>query len=218
MKNNAKKGVISMEIDTFSHEDLMSVIRFLAKEKNISPEDLIFSILKRIDEEKTELSNIMNKISQLDKSDQDKLKIHINDVIERSNQRKNCLSDPKSLQYLSVLDTEELVKTSPKILYINNDKFFVKTWAEATDIFVKRLIDDKYVTKDILPFFNSDKTSKAYINNTNKHQNEKDGVFHKIYDGFYVDIKYNAKYHILNMLRTLNKLSVQHIYDIKIQF
>lgn len=207
-----------MEEKTYSNEALLSVINFLAKEKNILPDDLISNSMKKIDEEKIELSNIMNKISQLDKIDQEKLKLHINEVIERSNKKNIDLLDPKSINYLSGLGAEELVKTSPKVLYINDEKFFVKNWAEATDIFVKRLIDDKYITKDLLPFFNSDKTSKAYINNTDKHQNGKDGFFHKIYDGFYVDIKYNAKYHVLNMFRTLQKLAIQHVYDIKIQF
>lgn len=207
-----------MEDKTYSQEDLVSVIKFLAKEKNILPDELISIIMKKIDEEKLELSNIMDKISQLNKVDQEKLKLHINDIIEKSNKKDNVLLDPKSLQYLSTLGAEDLVKTSPKLLYINNEKFFVKKWAEATDIFVKRLIDDKYITIKMLPFFNTDKTSKAYINNTDRHQNGKDGVFHKIYDGFYVDIKYNAKYHVLNMLRTLKKLSISHIYDIKIQF
>lgn len=207
-----------MEENTYSNEDLISVIRFLAKEKNIPPDDLISNSMKKIDEEKIELSNIMGKISQLDKIDQEKLKLHIDDIIERSNKKNNDLVDPKSLNYLSELGAEDLVKTSPKVLYINTEKFFVKNWAEVTDIFVKRLIDDKYITKDILPFFNSDRTSKAYINNIDRHQNGKNGYFHKIYDNFYVDIKYNAKYHVLNMLRTLQKLSIQHVYDIKIQF
>lgn len=207
-----------MEEKNYSNEDLISVINFLAKEKNIPPDELISNSMKKIDEEKVELSNIMSQISQLDKIDQERLKLHIHDVIEKSNRKNADMIDPKSINYLSELGAEDLVKTSPKVLYINDEKFFVKNWAEATDIFVKRLIDDNHITKDLLPFYNSDKTSKAYINNSDRHQNGKDGFFHKIYDGFYVDIKYNAKYHVLNMLRTLQKLSIQHIYDIKIQF
>lgn len=89
---------------------------------------------------------------------------------------------------------------------------------EATVNFVKNLIDNNDISSGQLPFKCNDNSTKIYINSNAAQTQGKDGNFRYVCDRFYVDIKYNGKYHILNMLRTLEKLGVKAKYNIKFLF
>lgn len=212
-----------MEENKFSHEDLVEVIAFLAKEKNILPEEFINENKEKINQQKIESSDLFDKFTKLDKNQQHKILQQLENIICKNNNKKPTSSivkkyDAVPINELNYLDTNELVKTKPSVFFIDDKKFDVNSWADVTDNFVKHLIINGDITKYDLPFSNNDRSSKVYINSVGEQPNGKDGFFHKIADGFYVDIKYNAKYHILNILRTLKKLSITNKYNIKIGF
>ena len=111
----------------------------------------------------------------------------------------------------------ELSKTQPTGMYIENEKIYVKSWTDVTMFFVEYLITNGDLKQENLPFcLWRSRLSKEFINKTGKPSSGSDGYFKKVKDGFFVDTKYNAKSHILNMIATLDKLSITNKYSIRI--
>ncbi|WP_280120265.1 hypothetical protein [Sangeribacter muris] len=201
-----------------NYEDALEILTFLAKEKNITLKEFIDEYKAKIIKQKEEVSELINKFISLDKNQQEKIKKKLFDAINKSNFSDDVIDKNNDIDIyeLAKLDVNELVKTKPFEVNINNLKIDVSSWADVTDNFVKDIIINNYIKSEDLPFYNNDRSSKAYITNIDKHLNGKDGVFHKIIEGFYVDVKYNAKYHILNIIRTLDKLNLKDIYNIRV--
>ncbi|MCH5277392.1 MAG: hypothetical protein J1E80_06105 [Desulfovibrionaceae bacterium] len=176
----------------FSVDELFEIIEFLAKENNSSPEEFIHEIKKKINKHYIEVS----KPSQYTQR-------HINPQF--------------SLEKLSKLEMSELSKTKPSAIIINKNKIEVNSWTDATINFVKILIINGDIKQEDLPFYLDDKQKTIYIDSIdNKQLNGKDGGFREVDEGFYVNIRYNAKYHILNIMKVLKNLSISEKYEIRI--
>lgn len=93
----------------------------------------------------------------------------------------------------------------------------ITTWTELSIIFVKWLIENKFISLDKVPISNSASNGKYFINTVASHRiQEKDGLWHRVAP-YFVDTKYNATSHIRNILFTLKHLNL-HNPDFKISF
>lgn len=127
---------------------------------------------------------------------------------------------PKIRPLSSFLDmpVSELTHSKPELLIINGESIKISSWKELILAFVRYLVSKKEITSDMLPLCPNPRSRKALINSIPAQPpgSGKSGLFEKLSDKFYVDIKYNAKYHLLNIWQTLDFLDLRPKYDVRI--
>ncbi len=107
--------------------------------------------------------------------------------------------------------------SSPRSITINGYKQQINYWCEAAQILIRQLIANNDLTENDLPLVPTDRSSKAFVNNTDNQINNRNGKFKKIAENFYVDTKYNRLCIVKNMYNTLNKLMVLDKYNVTIE-
>lgn len=129
---------------------------------------------------------------------------------------KNINIEP--FKYFLGKSISDLVKSKPVLLIINGETIKVKSWKEVSVEFIRFLINKNDLSVNDLPLCPNPRSAKAFVNSIPGQPpgSGKTGLFVKIADNFYVDIKLNAKYHILNIWRTLELLNLTQKYDIYI--
>ena len=96
----------------------------------------------------------------------------------------------------------------PSVFYDGALAIAVNNWADLCAIFVRWLVQNKYLSANSVPIHNHAKRDKYFINNAPRHAIPgKDGDWRAV-GQFYVDTKYNADAHIKNILSTLEQLGV----------
>ena len=213
-----------MEEKKFSYERLSQIIKFLAKKEGVSMEIYISSVQKEMESEALMASFIEN-FQKLPATQQ----AYVMRALEKQAEgRQENVAKPirraalgeYALVELVKKDVGDLVKTKPCGMKIDGVPFETKSWTEVSCQFVKFLIDKKELTSADLPLCPSDRSAKAFVNS---YAGQPKGVnadsnFLKVADGFFVDSKYNAKYHLLNIWRTLKKLNIESKYNILLYF
>lgn len=185
-------------------------------------ETYVNSIKNEIESENV-MNTLLEDFEKLSNDDQ-ALVLHLLEK-RRGKLQKNTRSEKYSdvsgrfsLSYLVKKEVNELVKTKPIQLIINNDCFEVNSWTDVSRQFIRYLVDKGDLRNMDLPLCPSDRSPKAFVNSFGGQPKgvEADSNFIKVTDGFYVDSKYNAKYHLLNIWRTLKKLNIVNRYEILI--
>lgn len=122
------------------------------------------------------------------------------------------------LSYFMGMSIADLTHTKPELLIINGESMKISSWKDLSIAFVRYLFSKKDLTMDHLPLCPNPRSSKAFVNfiPAQPPGSGKSGLFEKLSDQVYVDIKYNAKYHLLNIWQTLDFLGLRSKYDIKI--
>lgn len=97
----------------------------------------------------------------------------------------------------------------PEVLSIEGESMLVRDWADLCEKFVCWLVRNDYLRSQKLPIYNHGGRDKYFINTKPEHlDSRKDGNWRKV-EGFYVDIKYNAKQHMQNLISTLEQLRLE---------
>ncbi|MCH5277281.1 MAG: hypothetical protein J1E80_05535 [Desulfovibrionaceae bacterium] len=212
-----------MKAPSVVYEELLEKVSFLINQEKFDPDTLLNDIQKKIQEIKSK-----NAIDEIKKTYQnlplekqkkflDKHSSSQEEIIY--NKKKENVKIIFNINELYTWETSELVKKKPKKLCIDQYSYDVKHWSELTCLFVKFLITHGDLKKENLPI-RFHKTGKAFVNSIPKQPsdaNGSDGMFREVADGFYVDVKYNVRYHIMNMVNILKKLSIPQKYNIYIQ-
>lgn len=99
--------------------------------------------------------------------------------------------------------------TRPAELQIDQQVFMVDTWVDLCIRFVEWLIKSQHLSRKDCPIsVGSQSRNKYFINTEPVHRiKEKDGQWKKV-GQFWVDTKYDAEYHVRNLIGALRKLSV----------
>lgn len=205
----------------FSIQELWQALTFLAGQKGLEPEKFITNILQE-----QKMNELLNLFSTLDEEQ----KQHILSKLGINAESKRKLSPPTpseqaceeskrySLNQLLSLEPADMTKSKPKKIWINSVPIEVKNWKEVAVNFVKALLSQNLLQKKDLPFYPNPASGKAYINSIPRQPiSSYDGLFVKVDEDFYVDYKYNAKYHILNIWRTLEKLGLQDEWNVEFE-
>ena len=112
------------------------------------------------------------------------------------------------------LVTKDLNKTKPRLLYIEDTEYRVKSWVEVCEYFVSYLIEHDYLSHRDLPISNYSenyRVEKYFINRKPQHSLERiDGEWKNV-KGFYIDIKYNSINHVKNIITTLEQLDIKNL-------
>ena len=109
----------------------------------------------------------------------------------------------------------QIVNVKPIKIRINKDEYEVKNWAQADEVFVNWLMDNGILKRSDLPIYSGKK--KYYINVTDQHSTpELNGSWKQVKNGVWVDVKYNAPYHIKNMLQALKQLNADSNVNVSI--
>jgi len=212
-----------MEEGRIEHARLIEIIKFLASEKGIAMDIFIEEIETAIEKKKDDTSNLMELLMSLPSAEREKILNEFMTPVQKTSKgdklstQSNSPSGRFQLKALEKFGINELTNTKPSKLYIDNKEMHIKSWSDATISFIGHLILSGDLRKDNLPLYLSDRSSKAFVNETGEKDKDKDGIFKKVAEGFYVDVKYNAKYHILNMVRALERLNIASKYFIEIE-
>ena len=207
-----------MEEEKLSYETLSQIINFLAKKEGVSMETYVSSIQKEMASEAA-MEAFFENFQKLS-PEQQALVVRTLEEQAAGRQEKvaklnrGATSGEYALVELKKKDVGDLVKTKPRGLKIDGVLFEAKSWTEVSCQFVKFLIDKQDLRSTDLPIYPSARSAKAFINSFKGQPNGSDSYFIEVADGFYVDTKYNAKYHISNMWGTLKKLKIETKYNI----
>lgn len=122
------------------------------------------------------------------------------------------------LSYFLDFSISELTRTKPSLLIINGESFKVGSWKDLALQFVRFLAHKKELCRGQLPLRPNPRSRKAFVNffPGQPPDSGRSGLFEKALEGFYVDIKFNARYHIMNIKNTLDFLGLAGRYDVKI--
>lgn len=207
-----------MEEKKLSYETLSQIINFLAKKEGVSMDMYVSSIQKEMVSEAA-MEAFFENFQRLSPTQQAQVMRVLENRVEGrpenvANPVRRATSGEYALVELAKKDVGDLVKTKPRGLKIDGVLFETKSWTEVSCEFVKFLIDKKDLRSTDLPLYPSARSAKAFINSFKGQPNGSDSYFIGVADGFYVDTKYNAKYHILNMWGTLKKLKIETKYNI----
>ena len=124
-----------------------------------------------------------------------------------------------TLYTLNELDRVELGKdTRPERLHLEGEVHHVRNWVEVCERLVEWLIKKGHLTASKCPVpTGSERMDKYFINTAAAHRiREKDGDWREV-GGFFVDVKYNAFYHVKNIRGTMRHLGV-HNSGIRLSF
>lgn len=211
-----------MEEEKLSYEALSQIIKFLAKKEGVSMDMYVSSIQKEMASEAA-MEAFFENFQRLSPTQQAQVMRALEKRVEGrpenvANPVRRATSGEYALVELVKKDVGDLVKTKPSGMKIDGVFFEVKSWTDLSCRFVKFLIDKKDLSSANLPLCPSDRSPKAFVNSYPGQPKgvDADSNFLKVVDGFYVDSKYNAKYHLLNIYRTLKKLNIESKYNILI--
>lgn len=213
-----------MEKHLFTYDELWETLKFLAQKENITPENFVAGILSQIKQQK--IDNLAQQFMNLDSAERQELltKLGLPVLAHSSEQEKNINCPTLSpnpifqLQQLKDMEVGILVKSKPGRFWLNGNVFDVQSWKDVTICFVRALINGDLLRREMLPFYPSPKSRKAYVNFFPGQPNGSSaGLFVKINDNFYVDIKHNAKYHVLNIWWTLCALKLQDNWKLALE-
>ena len=211
-----------MEEEKFSYETLSSIVKFLAKKGGVSMEAYISTLQQEMESEAL-VESLIENFKKLSVTQQAQLMRALENKAESpkenvANPARSEISGEYALVELVKKDVGDLVKTKPSGMEIDGIPFETKSWTELSCQFVKFLIDKKDLCSADLPLCVSERSAKAFVNSYPGQPIgvDADSNFLKVADGFFVDSKYNAKYHLLNMWRALKKLNISSKYNIKI--
>lgn len=110
---------------------------------------------------------------------------------------------------LASLQQKDLTKIKPSSIIIDGESIQVSTWSDACFKLVDWLVQKGKLTEKDLPVFAAAGEVKYFINNKKVHSIDNlDGSWKKVRDNVYVDVKYNSKYHVLNISAALKTLGV----------
>ena len=112
---------------------------------------------------------------------------------------------------LNELDRLELGKdTRPERFQLGDEIVHVQTWIDVCKCFVEWLIRNDYLVASKCPVpTGSERMDKYFINTKPVHGiPEKDGDWREV-GQFFVDVKYNALFHVKNIRGTLRHLTVR---------
>lgn len=207
-----------MEEKKYSYEMLSQIVKFLAKKEGASMEIYISSVQKEMESEALMASFIEN-FQKLPSAQQDYVMRALEKQAEGRPENvakpiRRASTGEYTLVELEKKAVGDLVKTKPRGLKIDGVPFETKSWTDVSCQFVKFLIDKKDLSSADLPLYPSARSAKAFINSYKGQPNGADSNFIEVADGFFVDTKYNAKYHISNICGTLKKLKIETKYNI----
>jgi hypothetical protein len=116
------------------------------------------------------------------------------------------------------LNNRDLTKTKPDYIYLGNAIIKTSNWADLCVKTLSHLNELGLLTHRHLPIFNHAGNNKYFVNTSPEHKiDKKDGLWKKIADSIFVDVKYNANIHIKNLIFLFNELGLGHM-DIKISY
>lgn len=211
-----------MEKAKYPYETLYRAVKFLAQKEGHSLEGFIGVINKKMESEAL-MQNLLENFQKLPSDKRAQMMRILEEQEARGaanaeGERSGALSGEYALEELIKMDVGELVKTKPRELRINGRTIKTKSWTDVSCEFVRFLVDAKDLRLEDLPVCPSDRSPKAFINSHAGHPKGVDAYsnFVEVEKGFFVDTKYNSKYHLLNIWRTLKKLYIESKYDIHI--
>lgn len=213
-----------MNANNYTYQDLWEIIEFLAFQEGKTANQFISRIRQEINEHDQKLAFLSEQLLSLSKHERNELlkKIDNDNNVPTEYVDKaisKSLFGKYALQELIDFNVESMVRTKPEALYINGEKLSVHSWKDLSIAFVNYLIDHGDLKRENLPFCPNKNSPKAFVNffpgqPANVRQA---GLFVKIRENFYVDIKHNAKYHILNLWWSLETLDINNKYSIEIE-
>lgn len=210
-----------MNHNTYVYQDLWEVIEFLALEAGQTASEFISHIKRKINEHDQKLAFLSEQLLSLSEHERMELLKKLDFPAGNNCIRPTLQSSPGryALAELVNFDVESLVHTRPVALYINGEKIVVRYWKDLSITFINRLIDNGDLGTENLPFCPNRKSPKAFVNFfPGQPANVRPaGLFVKVRDNFYIDIKHNAKYHILNLWWSLEYLHIKNKYNIEIE-
>jgi hypothetical protein len=107
--------------------------------------------------------------------------------------------------------------SKPTKIVINETEYDTKNWTDLCKKFVLFLIENNYLTESNLPIYTFSGKDKYFIAKEAKHKNQGlDGKWIQV-GNIFIDVKYNAKYHVKNILKTLDSLNIQNDINIRIK-
>lgn len=207
-----------MKEEKISYEALSQVINFLAKKEGVTMEMYVGAVQKEMASEAA-MEAFFENFQRLSPTQQAQVMQALEKQVEGLQENiatpvRRATSGEYALVELVKKDVGDLVKTKPSGMKIDGVFFEVKSWTDLTCRFVKFLIDKKDLSSADLPLYPSARSAKAFINSYKGQPNGADSHFLEVADGFYVDTKYNAKYHISNIWGALKKLKIESKYNI----
>lgn len=214
-----------MEQATGSLEEMRAVLEFLAEKDGLPCAEFIEKNLRAIRQKKIE--DLERGFYGLDDAERKLLLARLGAAQAAPQAAPSSLrpgaayeqSEKYSLNQLENMSPQDLVKSRPRVIWINQAPAEVKNWKEASLAFVRALVKEGHLTKERLPFYPNPRSAKAFVSPFPAQPNGKsDGLFEKAADNFYVDIKHNAKYHVLNMLRSLRALGLLGKWEVELEF
>ena len=103
----------------------------------------------------------------------------------------------------------DLSKAKPTAIEINGERIAARSWVQASEAFVRWLIDHDMLNGEKLPILNYTGSDKYFINTERDHLSPHKGGRWLEVGGFYVDIKYSAVNHVRNFIATLDQIGGQ---------
>ncbi|PAP76952.1 type I restriction endonuclease [Rubrivirga marina] len=105
---------------------------------------------------------------------------------------------PRTL--LSLREGADLGNTKPRFLVIGGDRLDAASWSAASVAFVRWFVERGHLRREDLPVPTYSKRGKCFVSDHPGHADpDKHGAWTEV-DGFYVDTKYNAMGHVMNMI------------------
>lgn len=211
-----------MNDTNYTFQDLWEIIEFLSFQEGQTAQQFISGIRQKISEHDQKLAFLSEQLLSLSKHERTELLKKIDDYCPAQSMEdaiSKSLPGRYALAELIDFNVESMVRTKPEALYINGEKLSVHSWKDLSIAFVNFLIDNGDLKRENLPFCPNKNSPKAFVNffpgqPANVRQA---GLFVKIRENFYVDIKHNAKYHILNLWWSLEALNISNKYSIEIE-
>lgn len=210
----------------YSLAELWKVLAYLAARKGVTVENFIDDCLLAMRNE--EIDSLANRFRDLSEAEKARFFSKLGISCDLSKKEDAGASSPPplrlarqkyNLEQLKDMGVEELVKSKPSRLWINQTPFDAASWKEVCALFVQTLSKNNLIKPGFLPFYPSRSSRKAFISAFPGQPNgSRAGLFVKAADNIYVDIKQNAKYCVLNIWRTLLALQLQDKWKIELEF
>lgn len=110
---------------------------------------------------------------------------------------------------LAALQQEDLTKSRPFAIIIEDKKIRTNNWSDACLKLVDWLVQNDHLSNKDLPILNAAGRDKYFINSKPVHSlASMDGEWKEVSENIWIDVKYNAKYHVRNMTTTLKALGL----------
>lgn len=209
----------------YSPDELWRVLTYLAARKGSSVENFVDDCLLAMRNE--EIDSLASHFLDLSEAEKERFFAKLGLSYDFSKKEEAPASSPPpcvtpkkySLEQLKDMEVGELVKSKPSRLWINQTSYEARSWKDVCALFVQALLKNNLLNRNLLPFYPSGSSRKAFINSFPSQPNgSRAGLFVKVADNVYVDIKQNAKYCVLNIWRTLLALQLQDKWKVELEF